>query len=470
MRESIAKPGGIRVDRSPASNRDLTRGSISIHMVRLTSFMMLGMVSFTVASLIETVYIGHVGTSALAAVGFTFPLVYTLQGFSMGLSVGASSVVARTIGMGDREKVKRLATHCVLLVTVVSLLVGCVSYFLLESIFSLLGASDVILPLAVAYMSIWLMGLPVFTMSFVGTTLMRASGDAITPGYLMAIGSFLHVTIAPFFIFGIGPCPEMGLEGAALSFVIARYISFIMIAYCFSVRDRMMQYDLTGFFGSCREILHVGLPSVATNLIMPISMSVVTRLLAGHGAVVVAGFGVASRIESMLIMLIFAVSISISPVVGQNWGAGQFDRIKKAMRISNIFVLVWGGISYLILIAFGEYIVSMINDDPEVVETACNYLLIGPLSVGFMGVMSIATHSFNSLGKPVPPLILSLLQMIAVGIPLALLGNYLWGYMGIFAGQVLTSICLSVVAWYWIRYTINVRIARSRIHKVTQRV
>ncbi len=461
MSETAVKSAEARTPRASAQDRDLTQGPIVRHMVRLTGFMMLGFVSYTAASLIETVYIGMLGTSELAAISFTFPVVFTLQGVSMGLSIGASSVVARTIGMGDMQKVKRLVTHCLLLVTVLSLVFGVVSYFILEPVFDLLGASDVVLPLVVDYMSIWLLGLPVFTMSFVGTTLMRASGDAVTPGYLTTIGSVLHVAIAPFFIFGIGSCPEMGLAGAAVSFVIARHISFLMFVYCFVVRDRMLQFDLTGFSTSCREIMHVGLPAVASNLIMPVSMSVITRLLAGHGTVVVAGFGVASRIESTLVMLIFAVAMSISPLVGQNWGAALYDRVREAMKISNYFVLVWGALSYLLLVLFGSFFVGLINDDPEVIETANSYLIIAPLSVGFMGVMSIATHTFNALGKPMPPLVLSVLSMIVVSIPLALLGDYLWGYVGIYISGVVTTVSLSGVAYVWINRTVDTGIARA---------
>ena len=147
------------------NNRDLTQGSIPGHMVRLTGFMMLGVCSFNIASLIETIYIGMVGTNELAAISFTFPVVFMLQGVSMGLAIGASSVVARTIGMGEQQMVKRLSAHCMLIVTVVSVLLGFIAYLWLHAIFDLLGASDEVLPLVVSYMSIWLIGLPVFAMS-----------------------------------------------------------------------------------------------------------------------------------------------------------------------------------------------------------------------------------------------------------------------------------------------------------------
>ncbi|MCH2568907.1 MAG: MATE family efflux transporter, partial [Pseudomonadales bacterium] len=322
----------------PDSTRDLTQGDVSTHLTRLTGFMMLSMLSFMVASLVETLYIGWVGTNELAAISFTFPVIYTLQGVSMGLGIGASSVVARSVGLGDHVRVRRVVTHVIVLGTTISLVMAVGTSFFLYDIFSLLGAEGVVLDLVVDYMWIWLIGLPVFTMTFVGTTLMRATGDAKTPGYLSALGSILHMAIAPFCIFGYGPIPAMGLEGAAISFIVARQLAFILFIYCFIFRDRMMGISMNGFVDSCRDILHVGLPAVASNMIMPFGMSVVTRLLAGHGVIVVAGYGVASRVESLLVMVIWAVGMSIAPLVGQNWGASAFNRVRTAMRLGGIFV------------------------------------------------------------------------------------------------------------------------------------
>ena len=184
------------------SARDLTQGDVSAHLTRLTGFMMLSMMSFMVASLVETLYIGWVGTNELAAISFTFPVIFTLQGVSMGLGIGASSVVARSVGLGDHVRVRRVVTHVIVLGTTISLVMAVGTSFFLYDIFSLLGAEGVVLDLVVDYMWIWLIGLPVFTMTFVGTTLMRATGDAKTPGYLSALGSILHMEIAPFCIFG----------------------------------------------------------------------------------------------------------------------------------------------------------------------------------------------------------------------------------------------------------------------------
>ena len=441
--------------------RDLTQGQVSAHMVRLSGFMMLSMISFMVASLAEMFFIGKVGTSELAAISFTFPVVYTLQGVSMGLGIGASSVVARATGLRETERVKRLVTHGLILGTTASIILAIVTAFFLQDIFILLGAEGDVLDLIVVYMEIWLFGLPIFTMTFVGTTLLRAIGDAKTPGYISALGSILHIALAPPCIFGLGPIPAMGLEGAAISFVVARHLAFTLFVYCLVFRDRMLVADLGGFARSFQDIMHVGLPAMASNMIMPMSMSVMTRLLASHGVVVVAGFGVASRIESILVMVIWAVGMSISPLVGQNWGASAYDRAQTATRLGNTFVVAYGVFAYIVFVAIGEYMVMLLNSDPAVIAMAYAYLLIAPIAVGANGVINIATNSFNALGKPMPALVITILQMIVVNIPLMLLGDLLWGYRGIYAGGVVTTITVSIVAWLWIQRTIGKRARRA---------
>ena len=443
--------------------RGFTEGPVHTHLIRLTGYMTLGFVSIMTASLVETIYIGTLGTNELAAISFTFSLVMLLQGVSMGLGIGASSVVARAMGTGDKERARRLITHCFVLVIAVILCFAVIAYVALESFFALLGAGPEVLPLSVAYTKIWLLGLPFFTFAFVGSTLMRAAGDAVTPGYLMTVGSALHVLIAPFFIFGIGGVPELGIEGAAIGFVAARIVSFCLYFYYMAYRDRLLLPSLEGIATSCRQILHVGLPAIASNLIAPVSMTIITRLLAGHGAVVVAGFGVATRVEAMVMMIIFALSMSVAPFVGQNWEAGLYDRVKKALRLANIFSLLWGLFAFVLLSLTAEWLVSLINDDPGVVQAASVYLIIVPVSVGFMGVMMTATQSFNALGKPIPPLVMSILQMLVVYIPLALLGDFLWGYVGIYVAFVTTSVLMGTIGFFWINNVIRKELSRRRV-------
>ena len=406
------------------AGQDLTVGPEYQHLLRLTGFMLLGFVAVMSANLIETLYIGNVGTQELAALGFTFPVVMGLQGMMMGLGIGASSVVARSIGSGEWRRAKALITHSFVLVLAFVALITLFMALFLEDIFSLLGAKGEILDMSVAYMRVWLLGVPFFAIAMVGSTLMRAAGDAVKPGYLMVVGAVLQVALGPVFIFGLFGFSQMGLAGAAIAFVAARTVSFLMYVY-YVYKDDLLIFDLNNFWQSSRDIMHVGLPAILSNIIGPVSMSVITRLLAGHGAVVVAGFSVASRIETMFAMVMWALSMSVAPFVGQNWGAKYFKRVTRSLRIGNLFALAWGGFSYLLLIVLGPFVISLVNSDQEVIDAATVYLMIVPLGMGLMGVMSNCMSSFNALGQPGPPFIMSVCQMIFLSIPFAILGDYL---------------------------------------------
>ena len=423
--------------------------------------MMVGLISVMGANLIEAIYIGRVGTQALAALSFTFPLIMLFQGISMGLAVGASSVVARTLGAGDRERGKLLITHCILLVSGLVLIACIAAYHYVDVFFRLLGADNTVLLLAIEYIHIWIYGLPFFTIAMVGSTLMRAAGDAVTPGYLMTIGSLLHVVISPIFIFGYFGAPKMGLAGAAIGFVLARSVSFLMYSYVILIKDKLLVFKLTGFFSSCRAILHVGLPAMASNMIQPLSMSIITRLLAGHGSVVVAGFGVATRIESVAVIVIVSQSMSIAPFIGQNWGAGLYERVTNGINIANGAAIIWGIVAYTALFFLARPIISLINEDQGVIDAAVTYIHIVPLCIGLMGILMNSSSCFNALGQPMPPLILTILQMIVIQIPLAILGNYLWGYTGIFLAAAGTISILGVIAWFWLKHALNAAIDKA---------
>ncbi len=416
--------------------------------------MVLGLVSVMSANLIETVYISLIGTEQLAALGFTFPIVMLLQSLTMGLAVGASSVVARRVGAASMDQAKIIISHS-LVITV--LMIGVLIVLVqpnLQSIFGLLGAQAEVQTLAVEYMEIWFLGLPFFAVAMVGSSLMRAMGDVATPGYLMTLGAGLQIVLGPVFIFGVQDFEGYGLPGAAMAFVLARTIGFFFYGYCLH-RDRVLVFSASGILGSTKEVFHVGLPAIVGNLIGPATMTFITRLVADYGSPVVAGFSLAARIETMLAMVIWALSMSVAPFVGQNWGAGRRDRVRRAVFLGHGLALAWGLFAYLILFVFSPIAIGLATDDQSVANAAQTYLLIVPLGMGLMGVCANAWNSFNALGRPMPPLLMSTAQMLCLTIPLAILGNNLFGFAGIFIGGLVSQLAVALAAFVWLQRSIQ---------------
>ena len=416
--------------------------------------MILGFLAMTLASLVETVYLGRVGTEAIAAVTFAFPVLMAIGAATRGIGVGIGAVLARAIGAGDRERAAFLTTHGLLVVLAFNIACSILLIAFARPLFHMLGARDIVLDLVVAYIRISALGYPLFGLAMVGTGLMRAIGDPVYPGLVITAGSVLQVLIGPFLIFGWLGLPALGVEGAAWSFVIARSASFLIGVYWFCFRERMIRASLARFGTSARDILHVGLPAMTSNIIEPLAAAVVTRLLAPLGAGVVAGFGVGSRIESIVFMVVIGVASNAAPLVGQNWGARRFDRVDEALRLCYRYCLVWGAIAAVIMWTGGEFFVTLIRDDAEVVATATSYLFIIPITIGFAGMFNTANGAFNALSKPLPPLVLSLLRLLVFYLPLALLARHWFGHVGIFAAAAFTNVVLGVWAREWNRRTV----------------
>ena len=439
----------------PGAEANFASGDMSRHVIRLSGYMILGFLAMTLSQFIEAVYLGIVGTAAIAAVTFTFPVMMALGAATRGIGMGAGAVLARAIGGGDRERAAFLTTHGLLLVLVFNVTCSVALVVFAEPLFHLLGARGEILDLVVAYITIAAIGFPPFGLSMVGTGLMRSIGDPVFPGIVMATGSVLQVIIGPFLIFGLAGLPALGVEGAAWSFVIARSISFLVSVYWFVIRERLIRPSFRHFANSSRAILHVGIPAMASNLIEPLASAVITRLLASYGTAVVAGFGVAARIEAVVFMVVIGISSSTAPLVGQNWGARHFDRVDLALRLCYRYCLVWSVIAATVMWVGGGWFVSLINNEPQVVATATMYLAIIPISIGFAGMANVANGAFNALSKPFPPLILSVLRIAVFYVPLALIASRYFGPPGIFAAVAGTNLLLGLWGREWNRRVVR---------------
>ena len=434
---------------SKPANGSFTEGDLSRHLIRLSGYMILGFLAMTLAQFVEIAYLGRVGTEAIAAVTFAFPVLMAIGAATRGIGVGIGAVLARAIGAGDRERAAFLTTHGLLLVLVFNIACAVLLVAFGRPLFHLLGARDEVLDLVVAYIRISSIGYPLFGLAMVGTGLMRAIGDPVYPGVVITSGSVLQVLIGPVLILGWLGVPALGVEGAAWSFVIARSSSFLIGVYWFCFKERMIRASFFRFAASARDILHVGLPAMASNIIEPLASAVVTRLLAPFGAAVVAGFGIGARIESVVFMVVIGIASNAAPLVGQNWGARRFDRVDRALRLCYRYCLVWGVIAAVIMWTGGELFVSLITDEPVVVATATSYLYIIPVTIGFAGMFNVANGAFNALSKPLPPLILSLLRLMVFYIPLALIARHWLGHVGLFAAAAFTNVVLGLWARQW---------------------
>ena len=430
----------------------LASGPVGRHLTDMTVPVLFGIATMMGQSLIDAWFIGQVGVAELAAYGFSFPILMIVTSVAIGLGAGTSSVVARALGSGDRKRARRLSTDAIILSFLVTAAICAVGILTIDPLFTRLGAPPELLPLIRGFMTILYLGVPFVVVGMVGMASMRATGDTRLPSKLMVFASLLNIVLDPILIFGFGPVPAMGLNGAAMAALLARGAIFVGTLYFLRRRLRLLSLARPKrgpMLRSWRDVLHVGLPAAGTNVIVPLGAVAVTAMIATYGAEAVAGFGVASRIESMMLVVYYAMSAIIGPFVGQNLAAGKRDRILRALWLCTLFCLGSGLVIALFLAAASGFLPGLFSDDPRAMDVTRLFLWIVPVSYGAYGMVMVMNAAFNGLGKPMPGVVVSVMRIIVLYLPIALFAMQLFDVPGIFAAYSIANVLTGVFAYLW---------------------
>lgn len=436
----------------------LTQGSVGRHLVDMAVPVLFGVFTMMSQAFADMWFIGRLGDRELAALSFAFPILMIVTSIAIGLGAGTSSVVARAIGAHNHRRARRLATDSLILSFGITAIVSAIGFLTIEPLFRLLGAPDDMIPLIAGYMTILYAGVPFVVVGMVGMSSMRATGDTRLPSMLMVIASVANVILDPILIFGIGPVPAMGLNGAAMAALLSRAAIFVGTLYFMRMRLDMLTFnkpDPGELRSSWADVLHVGIPAAATNAIIPIATGVITAMLARYGPEAVAGFGVASRVEALTLVLFYALSAVIGPFVGQNIAAGRADRIFEALRLCTIFCVGTGFVIAALLAFSGAWLPTLFSDNPEVTDVSTKFLMIAPISYGAYGMVMVMNASFNGMGKPMPAVHISVARMALIYIPLAFVAERFFGITGIFVAYAFANIVSGVIAFTWARASVQ---------------
>ncbi len=436
----------------------LTQGSVGRHLVDMAVPVLFGIFTMMGQAFADMWFIGRVGDRELAALSFAFPILMIVTSVAIGLGAGTSSVVARAIGAHNHRRARRLATDSLILSFGITAIISAIGFLTIEPLFTILGAPADMIPLIAGYMTILYAGVPFVVVGMVGMSSMRATGDTRLPSMLMVIASVANVILDPILIFGIGPIPAMGLNGAAMAALLSRAAIFGGTLYFMRMRLDMLTFnkpDPGELRSSWVDVLHVGIPAAGTNAIIPIATGVITAMLARYGPEAVAGFGVASRVESLTLVLFYALSAVIGPFVGQNIAAGNADRIFQAIRLCTLFCLGTGFAIAALLAISGSWLPTLFSDNHQVTDVSTLYLTIAPISYGTYGMVMIMNASFNGMGKPMPAVHISVSRMAIIYVPLAFVAERIFGITGIFVAYAFANIVSGIVAYAWARASVQ---------------
>lgn len=418
--------------------------------------MILGILSVVTFNLTDLYFVGQLGTEELAAIGFTFPVVMAVASLALGLGAGTASAVSRAIGAASHRQVQRLVTHSLILALLcVGILIG-IGLATIDPLFTALGADARTLPLVRDYMEIWYVGMIFLVVPMVGNHAIRATGDTKFPSLVMVGAAAVNIALDPLLIFGWGPFPRLELQGAALATVIARSLTLIASLALLHYRERLLDLrrcGLADLWTSWSRILRIGIPAAGTNMINPLTIGIITALMARFGTEAVAGFGAATRIEAFSLMVVMALSASIVPFVGQNWGARQYERVYRALKLSVLFSIAWGlGIAAVLAIG-ARFVTGLFSDNPDVVQVASLYLYLVPISFGGVGIVLVSAAFFNALGRPLPGLLLAATRLLVLYVPFAILAGQYFGVTGVFVAASAANLAVGGAAFFWDRRT-----------------
>ncbi|RCW51617.1 MATE family efflux transporter [Halanaerobium sp. ST460_2HS_T2] len=431
------------------SEAKLTEGKIATQLIKLTLPMIIGMLGMVIFNLTDTYFVGQLGADQLAALSFTFPVVLIINSFTKGIGIGATSIISKYIGGKEHQKVKRTATDSLLLGLIITSIFVIIGLLTIKPLFSILGAEGLILDYIQEYMSIWYFGSFMIVIPMIGNNIIRSLGDTKVPGLIMGISAVVNIMLDPILIFGYGPFPALGIKGAAIATVFARTITAITAIGVLHFRENIISFSKLKFkqtFESWKGILHIGIPNSLIQMALPLSSAIITRLLASYGPNVVAGFGVATKIEFFAMSFIMALNSVMGPFIGQNLGSKLFGRVNKGLKFGEIFSLSTGIIIAIILSISADPIARIFNSNPEVVKTVVLYILVVSFTYGFQGILKIDSTILNILNKPIHAASLIFIQTFLLYIPLAILGSKFIGIAGIFGALSISYLLSGILA------------------------
>ncbi|NRF17361.1 MATE family efflux transporter [Vibrio coralliilyticus] len=433
----------------------LLTGPIPLVLRQMTIPMTFGMVAILMFNLVDTFFISLLGTEALAAISYTFPVTFAVNCITMGIGVGLSANIGRLLGQGQSEDAARFSSHgLVLAVTLVALASG-LGYFTIDPLFLALGAEQELLPLINQYMYIWYLTIPLLVVPMAGNSAIRATGDTKTPAKIMMLAGLINGVLDPLLIFGYGPFPELGIQGAAIASALSWFGALIGSLYVLVKREKLLALPhFKTLWADWRQILKIGTPAAISNAMNPLSGAILMMLLSSHGTAAVAAYGAAQRVESILIIVLMSLTSTLTPFIAQNVGANNPQRSFAGLFLSMRFSLLFQFGIFVMMVPLSIPLAALFSQEQAVKDLLWHYLLVVPFSYGFQGIIMMLVSGLNALHEPLKAFQWSFMRLFIFTLPCAWIGSYLYDIEGLFMGIALGNILGGVLGYL---YALRVR-------------
>ncbi|MDP2054516.1 MAG: MATE family efflux transporter [Acidobacteriota bacterium] len=406
--------------------QDLTTGSLTGHLLKTTSFMLVSMVFQTLYVLVDLFWVGRLGTDAVAAVGISANLSFVVLALSQMLGVGTTTVVSHAAGRKEHTQATYLFNQSQVLSMAAGLVFLAVAMYYRTAYAAALSA-DVTMQAQTEEYLLWF--IPAMALQFAMVAMgaaLRGTGN-FKPGMYVQTGTVvLNMALTPILIFGWGPIGAHGIGGAALSTLIAVAIGVIWISFYFLNRDAYLHFRLADWvpaFPVWGRMLKIGLPAGAEFAMMAIYMVVVYSITRPFGAAAQAGFGIGLRIVQSAFLPVVALGFAVAPVAGQNFGAGKGQRVRQAFTVAASMaggVMLASGVAVYLA---ATPLMGLFSADPEVIRVGVEYLHIVTINFVASGITFVSASMFQAMGNTLPSLATSFLRLMVGIVPAAVLSS-----------------------------------------------
>ncbi len=409
-------------------------GSTMRHVLTMTATGSIGLVAIFVVDALNLFYISRLGQKELAAaVGYAGTILFFFTSIGIGLSIAATALTSRALGRGDRALAKELASASLLVSIVAVAVLSLAIVPFLPMILQSLGAQGQTASLSLRFMHIVLPSVPMLGFAMSLTGLLRALGDAKGAMYVTLGAGAATAVLDPLFIFDFGL--GLGLDGAAYANVLARMVMVGMGLYSLVGVHQLYSWPRMAVFRrELKPYLAIGIPAILTQIATPVGNTFVTAAIAKYGDDAVAGWAIIGRLTPVAFGVIFALSGAVGPILGQNLGAGLYDRIRSVMRDSLIVMILYVALMWLLMGLFSHQIADSFAAHGLGRELVIFFCIFVSGSFLFNGVLFVANAAFNNLGFAFYSTMLNWGRSTLGVLPFVWLGGEWFGATGVLGG------------------------------------
>jgi putative MATE family efflux protein len=430
---------------------EFTSGSIRKAIFMLSVPMILEMLMESIFALVDIAYVSQVSVNAVATIGLTESVVTLIYAVAIGLSMGATAIVARRIGEKDVQGAKEAAVQAIGLGVVISVVIGVLGFLYAKEILSLMGAEASLIEEGFGYTKLLLGGNITIMLLFLINAIFRGAGDASVAMWTLVLSNGLNIILDPLFIFGWGPIPEYGVVGAAIATNIGRgaAVLFQLCVLFFGWSSiKLVAKDVILNLKVMINLVRISLGGIAQFLIGTSSWVFLMRMMSEFGSEVLAGYTIAIRVMLFSLMPSWGMSNAAATLVGQNLGAKKPDRAETSVWKTGKYNAYFMGAVSLVYLFFAKEIVGWFNDNPVVVENGGLCLQIIAAGYIFYAYGMVVTQAFNGSGDTRTPTRINVMAFWLFQLPFAYIAAFYFelGALGVFMAITLAEVLLAIIA------------------------